>query len=274
MSKILRDAAEGALRTMLSPIVRFWINHLGSIQRFVGILKEIFVQVAVEEIKKRGEQVTISRISIMTGLHRLDVTKIYRGEVEHVQSVPDVVTRVIGHWEQSRAYTNPDGSPRILSIKGRKSEFAKLVATVSKSIGPPSVLYELERTGVIEIDGDKAKLVYPLTRSVGEFDRLIELTSKNVGTMFSSIDENIRQVNKVPHHFIRTEYDNVLVGAVPEIRAWINREGKKFHKRVREYLASRDQDISPVIGERGGARVVVAGFSWVEEPEKEALTVE
>lgn len=269
MAKKLSEAAEEALRTMLSPIVRFWINNLGSLQRFVGILKEIFVQVAVQEIKRRGEQVTISRISVMTGLHRLDVAKIYRGEIEEVQSVPDVVTRVIGHWEQSRDYTNPDGTPKILSVKGRKSEFAKLVATISKSIGPPSVLYELERTGAVVVRGDEVELVYPLTRADGEFSRLMELASNNVGTMFESIDENIRQTNSIPHYFIRTEYDNVLAGKVPEIRAWINREGKKFHKRVREYLASRDQDISPVIGERGGAKVVVAGFSWIEEPEDE-----
>lgn len=267
MSDKLRKATEDALRTMLYPIVRFWMNRMGSIQLFLGILKEVFVQVAVEEISKRGEKVTISRISIMTGLHRPDVSRIYRGETEQVQSIPDVVTRVVGHWEQSSDYTNPDGTPRILTVKGRKSEFAKLVSTISKSIGPPSVLFELERIGSVVRHEDGLELVNPLTRSAGKFDRLINLSARNVTTMFNSIGENIVEANSIPHYFIRTEYDNVLANKIPEIRAWINREGKSFHKRVREYLSSHDQDISPVVGEAGGARVVVSGFSFVEEAE-------
>lgn len=266
MSDTFRDAAEGALRTMLRPIVRFWVNRMGSIQRFSGILKELFVEVAVEEMNKRSEQITISRISVMTGLHRTDVSRIYRGEVEQVQSIPDVVTRVIGLWEQSREFTGTDGKPKILSVKGRKSEFAKLVAAVSKSIGPASVLYELERSGSVVRREEGVELTHAMARWTGDFERSINLASRNAATMFASIEENIREANDIPHYFIRTEYDNVLVKKVPEIRAWVNREGKKFHKCLREYLASCDQDTNPAIGERGGAKVVVAGFSWVEEP--------
>ncbi|MCB0346633.1 MAG: hypothetical protein KDD66_16075 [Bdellovibrionales bacterium] len=237
---------------------------MGSIQLLSDVLKEVFVQVAVDEISKSNQKLTVSRISCMTGLHRNDVAKIFRGDPKENRTVPDVVTRVIGQWEQDKTYRGSDGKPKKLSFKGQNSDFTKLVSKVSKSIGAAAVLFELERVGAVEKQGNKLKLTAQHLQFTGNYERSIDLASRNVHTIFDAIDENIEGNHEIPHLMLRTEYDNILIKELPKIRAWFDKEGKKFHQRARLFLAKYDQDISPVSGEPAGAKVTIGSFSFIE----------
>lgn len=266
MESSFRKATETALKLMLTPVVRFWMQRSGSLQRFVDLLKIVFVEVALEDMKRKQENITISRISAMTGVHRTDVSKITKGQPEDARNLPHVVTRVVGQWEHNKRYLDEDGKPRELTVKGSRSEFKALVETVSKSIGAPSVLFDLERTGSIVRTENGVKLVRATIKHTGIEERSLNLVSRNVSTMFAAISENIEGQNEVPHYMLRTEYDNVLVRDLPKIRKWLQREGRKFHKRARDFLSKFDQDIHPEYEAEAGARVVLGGFSWVEEP--------
>jgi hypothetical protein len=64
---------------------------------------------------------------------------------------------------------------------------------------------------------------------------------------------------------LKTEYDNVAPSAVPQIRAWMLREGTAFQHRVSNFLAKFDRDVHRrSASEPGRARVALGSFSFVE----------
>jgi len=62
---------------MLGPVARFCLKHGTGIQEFLEAAKHSFVAQAAAEIEKSGDKANVSRISIITGIHRRDVMRIY-----------------------------------------------------------------------------------------------------------------------------------------------------------------------------------------------------
>ncbi|MCB0346977.1 MAG: hypothetical protein KDD66_17795 [Bdellovibrionales bacterium] len=246
-----------ALLVMLRPVARFWVRRGEKLQRLVDILKIAMVEAAVEEMERQSEKVTISKISTVSGVHRKDAAKIRKEHNDPPQSVPSIVQRVIGFWSQNEDYRTAEGKPRVLSY----SEFEDMLAKVSKSIGPRSVLFELQRSGAVEVSRGNYKLVYSRLKHTQFFDRSMNLVARSVDTMIEAAEENINQVNDSPNLFVRTEFDNVFMDDIPKIRAWIEREGKKFHVRAREFIAKCDADISMLEKREAGGKVVISSFS-------------
>ena len=63
------------LRLLVKPIAKFCLRHTLSIQDLIESAKIAFIEVADAEIRKKGDKVNTSRISLVTGLHRKDVIR-------------------------------------------------------------------------------------------------------------------------------------------------------------------------------------------------------
>lgn len=270
MSKEFKEIRHKALRLMLRPIVRFWLESAETIQEFIDVLKNVFVEIAQEELDKRAEKVNVSRVSIMTGVHRPDVSRILNEEAPP-KLLPDVVSRIIGQWEQDSDFSTKAGKPRVLSFSGQDSEFAKLVARVSRAIAPGTALFELERSGAVERTKRGLKLVRATQRHTRDFEDTIELLSEDIETLISAVQQNIKaQEQTSPNVHMRTEYDNVFVRDLPEIREWLRDQGKRLHKETRAFLAQFDKDIveeSPrgEKDEQAGGTVILGTFTYIDE---------
>ena len=99
-------------------------------------------------------------------------------------------------------------------------------------------------------------------------DAGIELLAEDVDYLVRSVDENLRVQQSANLH-IHTEYNNLLLQKLPEIREWIKTEGKNFHRKLRNYLSEHDIDIShgDIKPGQGGGRVVVTAFSFISPSE-------
>lgn len=256
-----------ALQYLLRPIVRFCVRRSHSIQDFLEAAKAAFVHVAAEELERCEEKVNVSRISVLTGLYRKDVTRIYKDqEVGHAEP-QSVLGRVIGQWRHDKSFTNKTGSPRVLTYKGENSEFRRLVQTVSKNINPGTVLFELERMGSVERTPNGVKLVRQMPGFGSDPRKGFELLSQDIQTLVDAVHDNLIAKSRPSNLHIRTEYDNISRKALPEIRRWLIDEGKIFHRRAREYLAKFDKDVNPELDETvpGGGKVVVNAFSFTSD---------
>ena len=58
------------LAFLLRPAVRFCLKVSMTVQDIVELTKVTFVQLAVEELERTNEEVTVSRIRVATGLNR------------------------------------------------------------------------------------------------------------------------------------------------------------------------------------------------------------
>lgn len=256
------------LKLMLRPVVRFAIRRSLSVQDLVESTKIVCIEVAAEELERREEKVNISRLRVVTGMHRRDVVRLYR-EKGIKTAGGNLIAKVIGQWQFDRRFATKGGAPRVLSHEGEDCEFNRLVRTVSVDVHPASVLFELERLGAIDRTkrGLRLMQVGYLPSSKDPRD-VFKLLARDADDMICAIEENVFNDPAVPNLHVQTEYDNISAGDLLAIRKWLFQEGSRFHKKVRHYLAKFDLDLNPSRRKEGGGRVVIGCFTRAQEPSK------
>lgn len=256
------------LRTMLRPVVRFCLRHSLRIQEFLETAKVAFIEVASDDMDEEGEKVNVSRLSVMTGIHRRDVMRIYRDE-DFSEEPYNLITRLIGHWRNSPKFSTAGKKPRVLTVDGENSEFRHLVSEVSNDLNAGTILFELERIGAVEHVARGIRLLTGAYVPRGNAEKGFQLLGKDTEDLITAVEQNIFTPQATPNLHARTEYDNVRPDAVPHIRDWLLTEGSAFHTKANKYVAQFDRDIHPNKkgdAEEPGVRVVLGAFSLVAEP--------
>lgn len=69
-------ALVGAVEKILRPMVRVLLTHGLTYTWLTGLLKPIFVEVAMRDFHVPGKAQTDSRITLLTGVHRKDVKRL------------------------------------------------------------------------------------------------------------------------------------------------------------------------------------------------------
>jgi len=264
---IKRELIRKLVACLLRPVLRFCTRHALYIQDIDPILKEAWIKVASDELVRRGEKITVSRLSVMTGIHRRDVLKYSSPEKEQSQ-VKDFISKIMGQWQNNRSFVTKAGAARVLSIGGDKSEFTALVKSVSGDLNSATVLFELERAEVIERVGSSARLVVDSYTPKGNSEAMFGILEKDLTDIVIAAEENSLASPEIPNLHCRTDYDRIRPAAIPEIKRWLLKEGHAFHARAREFISQFDQDVNPEATFSGkGQKVVVGSYGKVDERE-------
>ncbi len=254
---------------LLTPIVGFCMKRGVLIHEFEEAAKRVYLQVANKELQKTTHKINASRLSVATGIYRSEVVRLLDEHAAPEDTKPQgILSKVLSKWERDPRYQTRSGHPKTLTLTGSNDSFESLVADVSKHINHASVLFELKRNGAVEEQDDKLKLMRG-TEKVGEHEEAaFSLAAKDVGTLLDAIEYNVAfQSSGEGHMHYRTEYDNIPPSHLPEIRAWLVRQGQVLHRRLRSYLAQFDRDTSslPPSEEQGRVSVAVTSFSFAEK---------
>lgn len=257
-------------RRALKPLVRTCLRGQHTLQEVIDVLKLVFVEVGVEELKRSTNKINTSRISVLTGVHRKDVTRIFREGTTDLKQTAPLLARVLGQWEQDSRFSTRTGKPRILSWEGEKSEFAELVRSVTDDVRAGTVLFELERSGVAQKLPRGLKLVRPTLPVNIDIQSRWDFLARNIETLVRAAEQNLFSPLETPNLHIRTEYDRISEKHLPIVRRWLHRSGKAFHKKVRAFLANYDADVNAsMMGKNGenptNGRVVLTSFSYTED---------
>ena len=140
---------------LMTPIVRWLLRHGVSYSAFADMLKAVFVQVAREELERGGARVTHSSLSVLSGVHRKDVRVL--ADAVPTAALPrniPLASQVFTRWLTDTAYRGPGGKPRALVQRGAEPSFETLARQVSTDVHPRTVLEELLRLGLVQLDGD------------------------------------------------------------------------------------------------------------------------
>ena len=253
------------LRLILRPVISFCIKHSVKIQDLVECAKQVYVDLANEEITKRKQRVTDSRISVITGLQRRDILRLQETSQETSNS-KNLISRVIALWQTDKKFTTAKGKPRVLSSGFEGCEFNDLVRKISKDLNPATVLFELERTQSIERTKQGIQLAMRSYIPKGDPEALFKLYADDSQDLLCCIENNTFKDLDLPEHHLRTEYDRIRPAALTEIKSWILREGHALHLRAREFLSRFDQDLNPDEAFKGkGVRVSLGSFSHISD---------
>ena len=145
----------GALLIVLRPIARALLRAGVGYREFSEIAKTAFVDTATKDYGLRGRPTNVSRVAIMTGLTRKEVSRI-RNKVtmtagpQIVRSTP--VSQVLHRWHTDKEFLGENGKPRPLEFDSGSVSFSDLVRKYGGDIPAGAMRTELKRIDAIDID--------------------------------------------------------------------------------------------------------------------------
>src|SRR5262245_38810287 len=140
-----------ALRKLLRPLIRLLLAQRLTFPFFAGLLKEMYVEVALRQLAVDGLRQTDSQVSLMTGVHRKDVRRL-RVALPYEETFPAAASRGAAlalRWISQPGYQDAEGSPLALPRSAGPGEpsFDALAESVSKDVRPRALLDELLHFG-------------------------------------------------------------------------------------------------------------------------------
>ncbi|MEM8951603.1 MAG: DUF6502 family protein [Pseudomonadota bacterium] len=137
------DRTLAALRWLMRPIVRLLIARGVQLPAVNALLKQVYVDVAIDEFGIDDKPPTDSRVSILTGVHRRDVRSIRTdGMPSSAPPAMSLSATVIGRWLGDPTYVDGKGQPKALhrSADNGSPSFEELFQGISKDVHPRTVL--------------------------------------------------------------------------------------------------------------------------------------
>lgn len=240
-----------ALQSLLRPLVRMLLAHQITYPFLANLLKAIYVAVADSDFVLPDRPQTISRVSLLTGVHRKDVKRL-RSEAQEAEAIPAAVSlgaQLVARWTGLPAFQDSEGHPLPLPRQAVSGpSFARLVESVSKDIRPRAVLDEWLRLGVVRIEqsGDEERVRFNAEAFIPEsgFDEKAFYLGRNLRDHIATAAHNL--AGGVPSLLERcVYYDDLTAESVRELRELSEAKAMEALQAVnRRALALQAGDIS------------------------------
>jgi hypothetical protein len=226
------------LRPIAAMLLRFGVGY----RDFAEASKTAFVQIASEDFGDRGRPTNISRIALMTGLSRKEVSAVKQsqldGEAARV-SLTHMPAEVLRRWFTSSRYCDNSGVPRQLPWDDVPDSFTDLVKSCGANLSPVAMRAELLRVGAVR--QDESGVLTVLRRyfiSDSAQDRLAEGLQFGIRPLALTLAQNVASVGLEGLRFQRV-VDTYSVP--PDRRSEIERE---VTARLRQFSEELDDFLS------------------------------
>ncbi len=193
-----------AARRLLRPLVKLLLHYSVQYPALANLLKLTYVEVATA-MPVDGKEQTDSRVSLLTGLHRMDVKRL-RNEIVSGNDAPPLTVsigaQIVARWTAHPEYLDHKGRPlplhRLASTGGVMS-FESLVRSVTRDIRPRVVLDEWLRLGIAQVDNlDRVNLLTDSFVPSHGLDEKLFYLGKNVHDHLGACAHNLTQTDEPP----------------------------------------------------------------------------
>jgi len=267
MSEPLHDILGKAIRTLLRPLARILLRNGLPVATLVEYAKQAYVDVAAAEFGVPGRKPTISRVAVLTGLTRKDVSRLMKQREETSAPVERYhrAARVLTAWVREDDFRDGDGEPRALSVDG-PGGFADLVRRHGSDVPHRAVLDELLRVGAVERgeDGKLRLLTHAYVPRTGEEDKLAIL-GNDVADLVTSIDHNLTHPPEEAFFQRKVAYDNLVGSCLPALRVDAATRSQALLEHLDAFMAQHDRDANPDLEGEGRHRAVLS-IHYLEHP--------
>lgn len=245
MKKILN----ASILKLLRPLVRLLLRNGVSYGDFADLSKWVFMDVASKEFGVPGRKQTVSRVSVITGLTRKEVSRLQKIEKPDDSAIShqyNRAARVIAGWMRDKRFLDSKGQPAHLHFDKGKHSFSELVREHSGDIPPRAILDELMRVGTVAKDEDgKINLVtdgyVPRTGDTGK----LHILGTDVQLLLSTIDYNLQQGSLAPRFQRKVSYDNLPVETLADFRSISAEKSQALLMELDRILSQQDRDLNP-----------------------------
>lgn len=240
----IRDAAITALARLIEPLLELMFDAGVTVQDLNYLARERAVRVAMRRVAKEGGRNSKSRVSIITGIPRSEVTRILGSTDAHSRprSGQQPARRVLAAWYETPRFLSPNGEPAVLPIFGKRRSFEQLVTSYVGGIPVRAMLDELTQINAIERLPDqrvKAKTRTPIQTglnataiaAIGDrgrdlFDTLM-YNIKNVDHPMFEVTASITDADVEKASLVRREISDQAASFVNAASSILNRSKRK-----------------------------------------------
>ena len=235
----LAKAMVGILRPMIQLMIRFEVTHL----ELSELVRQTYVEVADNEFAIEGEEMTASRVAVLTGLSRKEVVRL-RALLEDntisLKQKPNRAQRVVQGWVGDKEFLDRKKHPKVLPLKGAKGSFVSLVKRYSGDITYGAVLEELNRTGVTsQPDKSSVALVNPAYIPHEDDLEQVRILTMCVADLFNTGVWNIDADIDEKHFQRQVTYNLMDRNAAHEFRLYSTEKASELMVDLNRFLAKR-----------------------------------
>ena len=203
---------------LLAPLARLFVARGVLFPDFVERMKAHYVAAALAQGKA-----TDSRLSLMTGLQRREVTRL-RGFAPRDQR-PNHLARLVALWQTDPSWS-ADGKPLPLPRTGPAPSFDALAWAVRRDVHPRTMLDALLASATVTLDaaGQQVSLLQTSYQPLAGSDDQLAYLTRNLGDHLSAATGNV--LGQSPPEFERAVHYSDLTEADVAALAEFHRTGQ------------------------------------------------
>jgi hypothetical protein len=234
----IREATIDALKHIVDSLLELMFETGITVQQFNYVVRDRAVRAASNRVLRESGRNNKSRVSIITGLPRSEVSKISSEADDYVNAKlgQSAARRILSAWFESPGFLTPNGEPATLSIFGNKRSFEKLVSAHGGGIPVRAMLDELTQLDAVERVGDnhvKAKSRTPV--SLGLNPEAIGALGQRCSDLIETLMKNVRRSDH-PLFEATSLVQDADFDLMPVIRREISRQGASFISGTNSFL--------------------------------------
>ena len=236
-----------AFRMLLRPVIRLLLRGGITWKEAADACKLGFVEVATSEFGLHGRPTNISRVAILTGLSRREVSLLRKqlaGEQgsDAASSSMSSATRVLTGWHLDPEFLDDTGRPLDLPRSGESVSFEALARRYGGDLAPVTLLRELRRVGAIEKrSSGRLRVLRRYYMPSPAHPEAVLRAGSVMQDLGNTIAHNLALEEGQPTRFEGRATNEVLRAVDSRaFRAFLEREGQAFLERVDEWLATHE----------------------------------
>jgi hypothetical protein len=255
-----------ALRMIFRPVAKILLLAGITWKEIAEVCKATLVEVASAEFGIKGRPTNASRVAILTGFTRKEVSRLRNIlEAEDVYSGERMnhATRVLTGWYTDTEFLDADGSPRALANDGEGASFPALCRRYASDVPATAMLKELKHVGAVT-DGPNGRLIvqtrYYMPRQL-DAERVLSSGSV-MEDLGNTVAHNLyREESDLPRFERRAHNTCVPESVKPQFQAYLEEEGQEFLERVDQWLTDNEIEASST---EKGIRLGLGAY-WIEQ---------
>lgn len=276
MTYSIQQAVRSSMARLLRPLVKLLIQHGITYATFAEVSRRLFVDVAAEDFKLPGKKQSLSRISVLTGINRKDISRLLdktEKDADALSAEGNRPAKIIQGWLRDEDYINESGAPKPLHFDGAENSFTELVRRYGGDVTPRAVLDELLRVNAASLD-EKNNIYLSSSAYIPQADleEKFRILGRATNDLYSTLINNLEQSSPQTHLQRTVAYSNISHEALSQIRLRSKEEGEQFLLQINQWLSQCDQDVNPESLGSGKVRAGI-GIYYFEHPEKEEQEV-
>ncbi|MFZ1386610.1 MAG: DUF6502 family protein [Thiolinea sp.] len=262
----MNNTLRAAFYQILKGLMRILYRKGVAFGEFTQLAKQAYIDAVEDELINAGERATTTRIAVITGLTRKEVTQLRQTELTEAPPRFNRVLRVVNAWLNDPAFLDSEGQPAVLAFRGVEPNFEQLVQRYSGDMSSFAMLDEMRRVKLVEsLEGGTVRLLSAVFIPDAEDEAQLQLLGSDVSLLVMTIDHNLIAPSDERYYQRKVSYNNLPEEALPAFRAFVRKDAHQLLLRFNQWLYEHDRDSNPSVQGSGRMQAGV-GIYYFEQP--------